>query len=246
MGITIDKPQKNAELELEDTILFEGTSDPNILQVELWTDDRWLLGKTSANNGKWSLSYSFNSGGTRQIVAKGFDTNNQLIASDNNWLFLKALTKVNFDMNLSKNFKLWEFVKSTTADLRGIDNTPTSGEIQNLKRLCQQILQPARDALGPLKINSGFRSEELNRVVGGVSNSDHRQGFAADVIPVNVGTKQLAKWVNDNCEFDQIILEFGTLDNPSWIHLSAEPRNRKQVLRATSEGGSTVYTNIQI
>lgn len=246
MGITIDKPQKNAELELEDAILFEGTSSPNIFQVELWTDDRWLLGKTSPNNGKWSLSYSFNSGGTRQIVAKGFETNNQLIASDNNWLFLKALTKVNLNMNLSTNFKLWEFVKSTTADLRGIDNTPTSGEIQNIKRLCQQILQPARDALEPLKINSGFRSEELNRVVGGVSNSDHRQGFAADVIPVNVGTKQLAKWANDNCEFDQIILEFGTLDNPSWIHLSAEPRNRKQVLRATSEGGSIVYTNIQI
>jgi hypothetical protein len=88
--------------------------------------------------------------------------------------------------------------------------------------------------LRPLKINSGFRSEELNKAVGGVSNSAHRQGFAADVVPVNAGTKQLAKWVNDNLEFDQIILEFGTLDNPRWIHLSAEPRNCKQVLRAMS------------
>ncbi|MBG1265660.1 peptidase M15 [Nostoc sp. WHI] len=149
-------------------------------------------------------------------------------------------------MNLSTNFKLWEFVISPTADLLRVDNTPTPGEIRNLERLCQQILQPARDALGPLKINSGFRSEELNKAVGGANNSAHRQGLAADVVPLNVGTKQLAKWVNDNCEFDQIILEFGTLDNPRWIHLSAEPRNRRQVLRATSSSGRTVYNPIEL
>lgn len=100
--------------------------------------------------------------------------------------------------------------------------------------------------MGPLKINSGFRSAELNRAVGGARNSAHRQGFAADVVPVNVGTKQLAKWVNDNREFDQIILEFGTVDNPRWIHLSADPRNRKQVLIATSSSGVTVYTPTQL
>ncbi|MBN3958882.1 D-Ala-D-Ala carboxypeptidase family metallohydrolase [Nostoc sp. NMS8] len=246
MGITIDKPQKDADLELDDAILFEGTASTNIVQVELWADDRWLLGKTSANNGKWSLSYDFNSGGTRRIIVKGFDANNQLVASDDNWLFLDALAKVDLDMNLSANFKLWEFVISPTADLLRADNTPTPGEIKNLERLCQQILQPARDALGALKINSGFRSGELNRAVGGARNSAHRQGFAADVVPVNVGTKKLAKWVNDNREFDQIILEFGSLDNPRWIHLSADPRNRKEVLRATSSGGGTVYNDIQI
>lgn len=127
MGITIDKPQKDAELELEGAIIFEGTASTNIIQVELWADDRWLLGKTLANNGKWSLSYDFNSGGTRRIVAKGFDANNQLIASDDNWLFLDALAKVDLDMNLSANFKLWEFVISPTADLLRADNTPTPG-----------------------------------------------------------------------------------------------------------------------
>ncbi len=246
MGMTIDKPHKDAELKLKDPIFFQGTSNTNIVQVELWADDRWLLGKTSANNGKWSLYYNFNSGGTRRIVAKGFDANNQLIGSDDIWLFLDALTQVDLDMNLSADFKLWEFVTSPTSGLLRIENTPTPGEIKNLERLCQQILQPARDALGSLKINSGFRSEELNKVVGGASNSAHRQGFAADVIPVNVGTKKFAEWVNENCNFDQMILEFGTLEKPMWIHVSAEPRNRQQVLRATYSRGITIYTPIQI
>lgn len=150
-------------------------------------------------------------------------------------------------MNLTANFRLWELVKSSTADRLGIDNTPNSEEIGNLRKLCEKILQPARDALGPIRISSGFRSEELNIAVGGVSNSDHRLGFAADVIPINVGTKKLAEWVVENCpEFDQVILEFGTLDNPNWIHLSAAPRNRKQVLRATREDGRVAYRPIAL
>lgn len=150
-------------------------------------------------------------------------------------------------MNLTANFRLWELVKSSTADRLGIDNTPNSEEIGNLRKLCEKILQPARDELGPIRISSGFRSEELNIAVGGVSNSDHRLGFAADVIPINVGTKKLAEWVVENCpEFDQVILEFGTLDNPNWIHLSAAPRNRKQVLRATREDGRVAYRPIAL
>lgn len=154
---------------------------------------------------------------------------------------------VDLNMNLTKNFQLWEFVKSATADRLGIDNTPNEEEIENLRKLCKEILQPARDALGPLRISSGFRSEELNTKVGGVENSDHRLGFAADVIPVTAGTRELAKWTVNNCpRFDQVILEFGTSDNPNWIHLSAAPRNRKQVLRATRENGETVYKSISL
>ncbi len=151
------------------------------------------------------------------------------------------------NIQLSDNFQLWEFVKSPTADQNGIDNTPNRTEIARLRQLCRKILQPARDDLGPLKISSGFRSEELNRLVGGVPNSDHRGGFAADVIPVNAGTRELAKWVVDNCpEFDQVILEFGTIRNPNWIHLSVAPRLRRQVLRATRENGRTVYREIRL
>jgi Peptidase M15 len=145
-------------------------------------------------------------------------------------------------MNLTKSFQLWEFMVSVTADRNGIDNTPNAKEIDHLTTLCKTILQPARDALGPLRISSGFRSEKLNDFVGGASNSDHRLGFAADVIPITAGTRQLAEWVVKNVsQFDQVILEFGTVQNPNWIHLSAAPRLRGEILTAARDGGQTVY-----
>lgn len=147
-------------------------------------------------------------------------------------------------MNLTENFQLWEFMISVTADRNGIDNTPNADEIKHLTTLCKTILQPARDALGPLKISSGFRSEELNDLVRGAPNSDHRLGFAADVIPITAGTRDLAEWVVRNVsQFDQVILEFGTVQNPNWIHLSAAPRLRGQVLTAERINGKTVYDN---
>jgi hypothetical protein len=147
-------------------------------------------------------------------------------------------------MNLTKNFQLWEFIVSVTADRNGLDNTPNKKEIEHLTVLCKTILQPARDALGPLRISSGFRSEELNDFVGGAPNSDHRLGFAADVIPINATTKQLAEWVVKNVsQFDQVILEFGTVQNPNWIHLSAAPRLRGEILTAARVNGETVYDN---
>lgn len=154
---------------------------------------------------------------------------------------------VNLSMSLSADFKLWEFVKSVTTDQNGIQNLPNETEIAHLRLLCRKILQPAREALGPLKISSGFRSEKLNQFVNGVANSDHRLGYAADVIPYQAGTRKLAEWVVENCpEYDQVILEFGTLKSPSWIHLSAAPRNRKQVLRAVFKNGKTVYSPIKL
>ncbi|NEQ97265.1 MAG: hypothetical protein F6K30_11165 [Cyanothece sp. SIO2G6] len=137
---------------------------------------------------------------------------------------------------LSRNFTLFEMIRSETADRLGLNNTPNAQEIANLRRLACNLLQPARDALGPLRITSGFRSTALNRAVGGVPNSDHRFGYAADVIPVNVGTRAFAEWVVRNAQFDQIILEFGTLQNPSWIHVSINPNNRRQILRADPNG----------
>ncbi|MEL6221662.1 MAG: D-Ala-D-Ala carboxypeptidase family metallohydrolase [Cyanobacteria bacterium J06627_8] len=132
------------------------------------------------------------------------------------------------EVRLSRNFTLREMTRSTTADRLGLDNTPSPAEIENLRKLCQQILQPARDALGPLTVTSGFRSDQVNRRVGGVPMSDHRLGYAADIIPVSVGTRRFADWVRDNVAFDQVILEGGSLQNPRWIHVSANPRNRRQ------------------
>jgi Peptidase M15 len=147
-------------------------------------------------------------------------------------------------MQLTTNFTLEEFTRSTTADRLGIDNTPNAQEIANIRLLCSRILQPARSALGPIQISSGFRSAALNAAVGGVSDSAHRLGLAADVVPVNVSTLQLAKWVKNNTSFDQVILEFGTLANPNWIHVSADPRQRMAVLQAF--GNPTQYQPVII
>lgn len=240
MSIKITQPISEQEFELGE-IKFEGSADSPITEVEVWADDRWLLGKVSVNQGKWNFNYTFNAAGTRIIWAKGFDTNNNLIDTNNIWLFIEPPSNLNLDQQLSLNFTLREFTFSQTAISKGIDNTPTSTEIERLRKLCQQILQPARDGLGvPLRISSGFRSEELNRAIGGARNSAHRLGYAADVVPSNGDTRALAKWVVDNCPFDQVILEYGTLNRPSWIHISADPRNRKQILRIDNSGTRSI------
>ncbi|MEM9219849.1 MAG: D-Ala-D-Ala carboxypeptidase family metallohydrolase [Cyanobacteria bacterium P01_F01_bin.150] len=142
---------------------------------------------------------------------------------------------------LSQNFTLAEMILSTTAIQRGINNIPNAQERANLQKLACTVLQPARNALGPLRITSGFRSVELNRAVGGVPNSDHSFGYAADVVPFNVGTRAFAEWVVRNvANFDQVILEFGTLQNPAWIHVGINPRNRRQVLRIDSSGARPI------
>ena len=132
------------------------------------------------------------------------------------------------EVRLSRNFTLREMTRSTTADRFGLDNSPNPAEIENLRKLCLQILQPARDALGPLTVTSGFRSEQVNRRVGGVPMSHHRLGYAADIIPVSVSARRFADWVRDNVAFDQVILEGGTPQNPRWIHVSSHPRTRRQ------------------
>jgi len=139
-------------------------------------------------------------------------------------------------IRLSEDFTLQELTRSMTASLRGLNNTPTPRAFANLQTLVRQILQPARNALGLLTISSGYRSPEVNRIVGGVSNSDHTLGYAADVIPADGDTRRFAEWVVRNVPFDQVILEYGTLQRPSWIHVSANPRNRRQVLRQDNAG----------
>jgi hypothetical protein len=145
--------------------------------------------------------------------------------------------------DLSKDFKLWEFVISQTAERHGINNNPPPEVVQRLTRLCKNILQPARDKLGPLKISSGYRCPELNSRIGGSPNSGHKLGYCADVLPVNCSKMAFARFVAKNCQFDQIILEFGSPAEPAWIHVSADPRNRQQILRILP-GTSYVEVNL--
>ena len=148
-------------------------------------------------------------------------------------------------MQLTNNFSLAEMVKSETALRHDMDNTPGEAEIENLKRLCEQVLQPVRDHFAKgVKVNSGFRHPEVNAKVGGSKTSDHCKGHAADIEIPGVANADLAKWITENLDFTQVILEFYTpgIPDSGWVHVSYDPQNlKKQVLTATKQNGKTVY-----
>lgn len=149
-------------------------------------------------------------------------------------------------MRLSQHFTLSEFTRSQTATRHGIDNTPSDKEVKALKALCENVLERIRANFGPVRISSGYRSKELNKMIGGSQTSQHSKGEAADIEVPRISNRVLAEWIAENCDFDQLILEF---HNPQagadsgWIHVSWVDRNknRKQVLRANKVNGKTVY-----
>lgn len=148
-------------------------------------------------------------------------------------------------MKLSDNFYLSEFVKSELAVRKGIDNSPSSEVTANLKLLAEEVLQPVRDHFNkPVTINSGYRSKALNEAIGGSSSSQHVKGEAADFEIIGMDNKDLANWIKDNLEFDQLILEFYEDEdlNSGWVHCSySASKNRKSVLTAKKVDGKTVY-----
>lgn len=157
-----------------------------------------------------------------------------------------AITSVSSDMQLSEHFNLKEFTKSETAIRKRIDNTPNTQHANNLKLVCEKILEPVRKHFGkPVRINSGYRGPALNAAVGGSNKSQHCNGEAVDFEIDGLANPQLAKWVSENCDFDQIILEFYDPKegpNSGWVHASySAGKNRKQKLTAVSVNGKTVY-----
>ena len=138
-------------------------------------------------------------------------------------------------MQLSKHFKLEEFEKSSTATRLGIKNKAGSGEIKNLTELCYAVLEPVRAKFDkPIMVTSGYRSEELCVAIKSSKTSQHTKGQAVDFEIAGVSNLQLAIWVQNNCDFDQLILEFWKEEegaNSGWVHCSYnEGSNRKQVL----------------
>jgi zinc D-Ala-D-Ala carboxypeptidase len=114
-------------------------------------------------------------------------------------------------MNLTKNFTLEEMTKSETALRHDIENTPNEQEISAMKLLAEKVLQPVRDHFGKgVKVNSGFRHPDVNQKVGGSRNSDHIRGQAADIEIPGIPNAELAEWIKDNLEYNQLILEFYT------------------------------------
>lgn len=150
-------------------------------------------------------------------------------------------------MKLSENFTLLELVKSDSALRLGLDNTPSQGVINNLHALVTHVLQPIREHYGkPVSISSGYRSGAVNAAVGGSKTSDHMRGFAADIEVPGVTNYDLAKWIQDNLKFTQVILEFYTMGQPNsgWVHVSYDANNlRNHALTAIKKDGKTIYLN---
>ena len=148
-------------------------------------------------------------------------------------------------MKLTENFSLNELTKSKTAERKGIDNTPSAEHQENLKSLCEMVLQPIRDHFGQVvSISSGYRSPELCVAIGSSTKSQHAKGQASDFEIFGVSNKELADWIDENLDYDQLILEYWKESDPNsgWIHCSFNTQgNRKQYLRAYKENGSTKY-----
>ena len=147
-------------------------------------------------------------------------------------------------MKLSKNFTLPEIIHSNTAKRLGINNAPNKEHLKNMQVLVRDLIQPIRDALGPIRISSGYRNPELNRAIGGSSKSQHCKGEALDLQYWSKGkmsNKEIYDWVvKSGIEFDQMINEF----DYSWIHISlrSNGKNRKQILEAYKDSdGDTAY-----
>ena len=146
-------------------------------------------------------------------------------------------------MILSKNFALKEFTESVTAIRNSVDNSPTSEHIRNIQLLVKFVLQPLREALNkPIKVTSGYRSESLNKLIGGSKRSQHCKGQAADIqFRVDGVMDNKAIWdkiIELGLPFDQMINEFEF----SWIHISYNhEHNRNSLLEAYKENGRTKY-----
>ena len=154
-------------------------------------------------------------------------------------------------MKLSKNLTLAECTKSTTASRLGIDNTPDDDWIiENLRAIASDVFQPLRDAFGtPIYVSSGYRSEALNKAIGGSKRSQHIQGRAldldADVFGVCTNA-QIFNYIRENLVFDQLIWEFGDDDSPDWVHVSfvRDGNNRGRCLRAFRDDKGKTYFEV--
>ena len=142
-------------------------------------------------------------------------------------------------MRLSDHFTLDELIFSQTAVRKSLDNTPTAGQISNLKALCMNILEPVRVRVDrkPIYITSGFRGYALNKAIGGSGKSAHMEGFAADFVVPKFGTpKEVADIIAcSDIEFDQLIYE------GKWVHISYNPDPRREMLTARFGPDKTTY-----
>ena len=153
-------------------------------------------------------------------------------------------------MKISDHITYAEAIHSQTAKRKGIDNTPNPNQIEAMKLLAEKVFEPLREWVGgPIKVNSFFRSPDLNTAIGGSKTSQHCKGQAIDIDDV-YGYKtnsDMYHWIKENLSFDQMIWEFGTDTQPNWVHVSyvSEENNRNRCLKAYKDDmGRTKYKTI--
>jgi len=147
---------------------------------------------------------------------------------------------------ISKHISDKEGVYSRTAMRKEIDNIPNEDELKNMKLLAKEVFEPLRRWVdGPIKINSFFRSEELNKAIGGAKSSQHCKGQAVDIDDTfgSATNAQMYNFIKENLNFDQMIWEFGDSDNPDWVHVSYVccKTNRNRCLLAYKKNGKSKY-----
>jgi len=150
---------------------------------------------------------------------------------------------------ISKHISAREATESYTAKRKSIENIPNGYQLANMVGVAENIFEPLRKWVGgPVKINSFFRSVELNKAIGGSSKSQHCQGRAIDIDDVygHKTNAEMYNYIKNNLDFDQLIWEFGTDDNPDWVHVSyvSTDENRRRCLKAERTKGKTVYSII--
>jgi hypothetical protein len=150
--------------------------------------------------------------------------------------------------NISDHITFQEAISSSTAERLGISNIPDASQLKNMIELAENIFEPLRAGLGnrPIHINSFFRCEELNKVVGGAKNSQHTaiNGAAMDICLLFGGSnKDIFNYIKNNLAFDQLISEFpDEQENPTWVHVSWNTgNNRMNILKSEKKDGNTVY-----
>ena len=135
-------------------------------------------------------------------------------------------------MNISKHITYLEATHSDTAKTKGINNIPNEVQLAAMRLVAEKCFEPLREWYGkPIRINSFFRSVELNKAVKGSKTSDHVKGMAIDLdAGSNAENLKLFNWLKDNVEFTQLISEYGDKSGPEWVHISYNPNNLKTQL----------------
>jgi len=143
---------------------------------------------------------------------------------------------------ISKHISYKEAVGSNYAKQKGIKNKPNEEQVENMKLLAEEVFEPLREWVdAPIKVNSMFRSLELNTALKGSKTSSHMKGEAMDITSMACGKEncksnlEMFHWIKDNLEFDQLIWEFGA--EPKWLHVSYNKDNNRQQVLVTKKRG---------